>query len=264
MIDRKALKFSARGFISSARPSPWTVALIACAITELLAVLSFQISGKAQMVQAAVEYVQTQNIDQYMHAVAAAQPGFLRMLVNVLLSAMSLMISTGLTIFVIRTVRDGKGSVGNLLDGFAILFRLIGYTLISSIMIFFWSLLLIIPGIIAALRYSQGIYLLLDHPEMTVFDCIQVSGEMMNGHKMERFELAFSFVGWLFSVSMLSTVLGMFLPLLVVELLVLPLSAFVTIYLGFTFFLYYEALQGRYYDPRVPAAERILPNDEEL
>lgn len=86
----------------------------------------------------------------------------------------------------------------------------------------------------------------------------------MNGHKMERFELAFSFVGWLLSVSMLSNVLGMFLPLLVVELLVLPLSAFVTIYLGFTFFLYYEALQGRYYDPRVPAAERILPPDEEL
>lgn len=264
MPDRKTLKFSARGFISGARPSPWTVALIACAITELLSVLSFQITGKAQMAQAVAEYAQTQDIEQYMRAVAAAQPGFLQMIISILLSAMSLMISTGLTIFIIRTVRDGKGSVGNLLDGFAILFRLIGYTLISSIMIFFWSLLLIIPGIIAALRYSQGIYLLLDHPEMTVFDCIQVSGEMMNGHKMERFVLALSFVGWLFSVSMLSTVLGAFLPLLVVELLLLPLSAFVTIYLGITNFLYYEALQGRYYDPRVPTAERILPSDEEL
>ena len=45
MIDRKQLKFAARGYIKAAKPSPWTVSMIACIITEILSVLAMQVQS---------------------------------------------------------------------------------------------------------------------------------------------------------------------------------------------------------------------------
>ena len=45
MIDRKQLKFAARGYIKAAKPNPWTVSMIACIITEILSVLAMQVTN---------------------------------------------------------------------------------------------------------------------------------------------------------------------------------------------------------------------------
>jgi uncharacterized membrane protein len=68
--------------------------------------------------------------------------------------------------------------------------------LLMSIYIFLWALLLIIPGIIAALRYSQAYYILKDNPGISAMEAISRSKEMMDGHKGRLFVLVLSFIGW--------------------------------------------------------------------
>lgn len=263
MIDRKQLKFAARGYIKAAKPNPWAVSMIACIITEILSVLSMQVTNLPTVQAALIEYQQTLDVEAYLATLQAAQPGFAAVLIILLLSFMSTMIGAGLIIFIMRTVRDHKGSVGNLLDAFPVLIRVFCYQLISSLLILLWALLFVIPGIIAAYRYRQGLYLLLDHPEMGIMDCIRTSKNLMDGHKWELFVMDLSFLLWNLAVVELSSVLGSLMPLLFVELLVLPLSAFVTIYTGISYFLYYEALHGATYDSRI-SSESSAPADSDF
>jgi len=261
MIERTQLKFAARGYIAGAKPSPWPVILLASAILELLGMLSMKITHVAELQQAMLEFQQTQDLERYLQAIARYTPGFGSAIVDILLSIMSLMITTGIVIFYMRTVRDGKGSFGNLLDGFPVLLRVIVYQFITGIFVFLWSLLLVIPGIVAMYRYRQGLYILLDHPEMDIFDCISASKQMMAGHKGELFVLDLSFIGWNLMVNVLSMVLGSLLPTLAAVILLLPLSSFVRMYTGFTYFLYYEALHGSFFDSRIPLTDNNPPTD---
>jgi uncharacterized membrane protein len=66
----------------------------------------------------------------------------------------------------------------------------------TGLFIFLWTLLFIIPGIIAAYRYSMTSYILLENPDMPVMDAIRRSKEMMDGNKGRLFCLDISFIGW--------------------------------------------------------------------
>ena len=260
MIDRKQLKFTARGFLAGARPSPWMVVLAAAAVLQILSLLQSSVTNAAKIQSLLLEYYNNpENYEELLSRIMAAQPGVGAWCIDLLLQIMALMVSTGVIIFVIRTVRDGKGSFGNLLDGLPVLLRVIGYEIVTYVFVFLWSLLFVIPGFIAAYRYRQGPYLLLDHPEMGIMDCISASKHMMKGHKGELFVMDLSFFGWFFMQSVLLNCLAMFLPALAATLLVLPLSAFVRAYTEFTYFLYYEALQGIHYDSRIPSADKNDP-----
>ncbi|MEZ4629000.1 MAG: DUF975 family protein, partial [Eubacteriales bacterium] len=62
--------------------------------------------------------------------------------------------------------------------------------------ILLWSLLLIVPGIVAAYRYAMAPYLLAEYPELTPSEAIERSKQMMAGNKGRLFCLHFSFIGW--------------------------------------------------------------------
>ncbi|MDR0991617.1 MAG: DUF975 family protein [Ruminococcus sp.] len=68
--------------------------------------------------------------------------------------------------------------------------------LLIAVKTFLWSLLFYIPGIIAALRYSQAFYILADNPGMTAVEAIEESKRMTDGHKMDLFITGLSFIGW--------------------------------------------------------------------
>ena len=72
----------------------------------------------------------------------------------------------------------------------------IGVSIMTSIFIGLWSLLLIIPGIIATYKYAMVNYIMVDNPELGVMGAIRRSKEMMYGHKMDYFILHLSFIGW--------------------------------------------------------------------
>ena len=62
--------------------------------------------------------------------------------------------------------------------------------------IFLWTLLLIVPGIVASFRYALAPYLMAEHPDMTASEAIEQSKQLMQGHKARLFWLKFSFIGW--------------------------------------------------------------------
>ena len=71
--------------------------------------------------------------------------------------------------------------------------------------VYFQSLLLIVPGIIAAFRYSQAFAVLADHPEYSVGQCMGVSKQYMKMNKGKFFCLGLSFIGWALLASLPSS-----------------------------------------------------------
>lgn len=61
---------------------------------------------------------------------------------------------------------------------------------------FLWGLLFFIPGIVKSLSYAMTPFIMADHPNLTAREAIQVSRDMMDGHKWELFVLHLSFIGW--------------------------------------------------------------------
>lgn len=71
--------------------------------------------------------------------------------------------------------------------------RFLVLLVLINLMTFLWSMLFIIPGIIAGYRYSMAVYLLLDHPDLRPMEAIRLSCELTNGYKMDLFRLDLSF-----------------------------------------------------------------------
>ena len=81
--------------------------------------------------------------------------------------------------------------------------------LLTGIFTFLWSLLFIIPGIIKSLAYAMTPYIIAENPEIDAMKAIDMSQEMMKGHKMELFFLHLSFIGW-YILGMITFGVGMF------------------------------------------------------
>lgn len=73
--------------------------------------------------------------------------------------------------------------------------------------VFLWSILLIIPGIIAAISYSQTFFILVDKKKISGVEALQQSKEMMQGNKWRFFCLCLRFTGW-FIISILTFGIG--------------------------------------------------------
>lgn len=69
-------------------------------------------------------------------------------------------------------------------------------TFLTSLFTALWSLLFVIPGIVKSISYSMAMYILAENPEIGALEAINRSKAMTNGHKMELFVLALSFIGW--------------------------------------------------------------------
>lgn len=76
--------------------------------------------------------------------------------------------------------------------------KLIGTSILVGIFTILWSLLLIIPGIIKGISYSQVFFLLRDNPQLSALEAITESKIRMKGYKWKYFLLNLSFIGWAF------------------------------------------------------------------
>ncbi len=97
------------------------------------------------------------------------------------------------------------------------------YLLIASI------ILLTVLIVRASLHYSMAEYILAEHPEMHVRDCIKQSIVIMRHRKMENIMLQLSFIGWIFLISLIATLLT-FSPILALTArmaLTIPLDLYV-------------------------------------
>lgn len=156
----------------------------------------------------------------------------------------------GLAMFLLAFFRERQVNYGLTLEGFSMFGKGFILYLLYSVKIFLWSLLFVIPGIIAALRYSQAFYLRVDHPDWTASQCIAESSRLMMGNKGKYFGLMLSFIGWmilacipmglaeefLYGGEIMTLIYGLIvaLPVLVVET-----------YMSVTQVGFYEILTGR-------------------
>ncbi|XID91971.1 DUF975 family protein [Paenibacillaceae bacterium WGS1546] len=85
---------------------------------------------------------------------------------------------------------------GTLFSGFSDFFKPFLLYLLLIVFVSLWSLLFVIPGIIAAFRYSQAYYILIDNTGIGPLEAIRRSKAMMVGHKGRFFMLYLSFIGW--------------------------------------------------------------------
>lgn len=116
---------------------------------------------------------------------------------NVADIVVSALFTLGTTSFYLKLSRGEEVTYKELFsktDMFAVVLLAI---VLISIFTTLWTLLLIIPGIIAAINYSQTYYILVDDKNKSAYDAIKASKEMMNGHKWDYFVLVLSFSGWM-------------------------------------------------------------------
>lgn len=66
--------------------------------------------------------------------------------------------------------------------------------------IIIWTLLGVIPGIIAYIRYSMAYYIMLDDPNISIRNSVKLSKSMMSENIGKYFVLNLSFIGWYFLV----------------------------------------------------------------
>jgi uncharacterized membrane protein len=74
--------------------------------------------------------------------------------------------------------------------------RIIAAMLVRSVLVFLWSLLLVIPGIVMSYAYSMVPYLMAENPGMGYRRALELSKAMTWGHKLDMFVLDLSFIGW--------------------------------------------------------------------
>ena len=107
-------------------------------------------------------------------------------------------LTLGLSNYYLQLFRGtAEPGMGSFTDKMPYLLNAVALYITEAALIFLWSLLLVVPGIIAAIRYSQAFYVLADAPETRPIECIRQSNRLMLGNKGKFLLLQLSFIPWL-------------------------------------------------------------------
>ena len=193
------LKARSAQIIRDSKPRAINVAGIYLLISFVMTELSARILGvnmSISKLQQYMSHIETGNIDNAMKLLSTMMPSPMGNLLSLLLDVALTVVFAGFNIYLLNLLRGKSPCFGNILDGFGIWYKVILLSVLKTLFVSLWSLLLFIPGIIATFAYSMALYILLDNPEKTVMQCLRESKAMMRGHKKEFFFLQFSFIGW--------------------------------------------------------------------
>jgi uncharacterized membrane protein len=103
----------------------------------------------------------------------------------------------GLTIFCLALSRNRDPQSSQIFEGFRKFWISFGAYVLVTLFVLLWMLLLIVPGIIAALSYSMTFYIIADDGAIGPLDAIRKSKQMMYGYRWKYFCLGFRFLGWI-------------------------------------------------------------------
>lgn len=195
-IDRKWMKRDAKEAMRTHRPSVYLIAFVFLLITLVLESLRTRLELPGVRVQDLMAIGDDfQAAERFMMTVTANRTLLSRLLVFAI-GLMATMLSGGFNLSCLCVARRREANVGTLFELFGWFFRFIWLTILMTVFIFLWSLLLVVPGIIAAYRYSMAVFIFCDDPEKGALDCIRESKEMTHGYKAQLFVLDLSFILW--------------------------------------------------------------------
>lgn len=192
VIDRVPLKARAKELIKSAKVSPIKMALLYSVLT-LAMTAALAIGIGAVVISSGLK---------------KDAPVIPILFFAILISLVDMVLSAGLACYHLGVWRGEKMPYSSLFDGFSFAGKIIGLQLVSSLFVFLWSLLFIIPGIVASYRYSFALYNLCLNPELDVLEALELSKQQTNGYKLQLFTLDLSFFGWLLLADLPSSIAG--------------------------------------------------------
>ena len=175
-LDIGAIKAEARSLLRTGEVGPFRMTLFYLLITLVLDTIN---SGVSYMVDSAGGFT-------------VLSFSF----VSILVGLVALVLNAGYYCYCFGILRREEMPYESLFDAFPFAGKVILLSIIEGIFIFLWSMLFIIPGIIAAYRYSFAIFNLCENPELGVMEALNLSKQQTNGYKMQLFLLQLSFIGY--------------------------------------------------------------------
>ncbi len=104
-------------------------------------------------------------------------------------------LAVGISVFSLNISRNNEARFEQIFGGFYNLKTSIIAYLLVVLFTVLWTLLLIIPGIIAAISYAMTFYIIADNPNVEAMDAIDKSKKMMDGYKLKYFYMGLRFFG---------------------------------------------------------------------
>lgn len=185
MVDRPLAKQAARNCMRTARVSPYQIGLI-----YILIIFAMSAFDQFMMQIFGVPYY----LDAY---TTILMPSAINWFISVMVGLITTILQAGFSIYCLGVRRGRFMPTTSLFDGFAMAGKIILLHIVTGIFIFLWSLLFIIPGIIAMYRYRFALYNILENPDLGILESINLSREQTAGYKWQLFVLDLSFIGWL-------------------------------------------------------------------
>lgn len=203
MRNRLEIKSEAKSILRSAHASPLLVTaivLVVCYVLErVLMLISF-----GTLFPNFLEHYTT-----YMDALASGDIAALPALTDprptftltttffsILISLFTTVLYGGYYIYCMGIRQGLRMPCTTLFDGLSVAGKLIWCSILVGIKTFLWSLLFVIPGIVAAYRYRFALYNVLTDDSLSAGEAIRLSCEQTRGLKATLFVLDLSFIGW--------------------------------------------------------------------
>ena len=168
LIDRKRLKEEIRELLSDAQVSPK-------AMTALYGILLLVLN---------------------MVSAFAGDSGVLSTFVTILTYLLAIVLGAGFALYCMAIRWGERTEYLTLFDGFSFVGKLIALTIVTYAFIWLWSMLFVIPGIIAAYRYRFAPFNLYENPGISVMEALNMSKQQTMGYKGQLFALDLSYLGW--------------------------------------------------------------------
>lgn len=198
-INRAATKQRAKDIIRGSRPNMLYAGLIYTLLGALIGYLSLRLTGvDYDTMTKIMQATAAGRTDAAMNLLSKSVPGPGESVIDLLLQLAMAIVGVGFVLFTLNTIRRTGPDLANLLDGFGLMPRVLFLIILEYVFIALWSILFVVPGVIAAYRYSLAVYIMIDHPEKSAMECIRESKRMTYGYKGQLFMLDLSFLLWLF------------------------------------------------------------------
>uniref|UniRef100_UPI00307B20B1 DUF975 family protein n=1 Tax=Dysosmobacter welbionis TaxID=2093857 RepID=UPI00307B20B1 len=122
--------------------------------------------------------------------------GILSTFVSILTNLMSAVLAAGFVMYCMAIRQGQRAEYLTLFDGFSFVGKVIGLNILIAVFTFLWSLLFVIPGIIASYRYRFALYNLYENPDIGILEALNMSKRQTLGYKGQVFMLDLSYIGW--------------------------------------------------------------------
>jgi uncharacterized membrane protein len=116
----------------------------------------------------------------------------------------------GECLYTLTYIRNKKRDCRALFEGFAIYGKVLGLFIMQTVIIGFWAMFFIFPGILAALNFSQSFYILADDPSKGITQVLAESKLMMMGNRFAYIRVLLTFLPYYFAAYLPAMVFSYF------------------------------------------------------